>query len=279
MSKLSELIVNERLSSRGIMMMGEYVNANIQSSFRCSEGHSWAAKPGQVLHGSGCPVCSGLMPLSKTIINSRLSDSNRNIDMMGDYVNTGTKTLFQCLLNHEWLARPRDVLSGTGCPHCAGRAPLSKNVINERLDERNITLIGEYIKSHSKALFKCGENHEWMATPHNVIQGYGCPQCANHGFNPAKLATIYLLDFGTYIKYGISNDIKRRLSAHKKSGNYVIIMMAECSGDKARNWETMIKKKFGGKFIDSTIMANGHTETLSPIYKQSILETIKEIQC
>lgn len=198
--------------------------------------------------------------------------------MIGEYVNTSTKTLFRCSFGHEWSALPRDVMGRNGCPYCGGKVPLTKDMVNDRLlkNGSNIVLVDDHVRRHTKALFRCQNNHEWMATPGNVLCGYGCPVCATHGFNPNKSAVIYLLDFGTYVKYGITNDIKRRLSSHKRSGQYKIIMTVECSGQEAIKWEKMIKSKFGGHFVNKSIMVNGHTETLSPVYTQQILETMRK---
>ena len=41
--------------------------------------------------------------------------------MVGELVNARTKTTFRCAEGHEWGARPTNVMSGTGCPHCANQ--------------------------------------------------------------------------------------------------------------------------------------------------------------
>jgi hypothetical protein len=51
--------LNEKLIGRGIQLSGPYIGNNKdQQSFLCDKGHEWAAKTGNVLKGSGCPVCS-----------------------------------------------------------------------------------------------------------------------------------------------------------------------------------------------------------------------------
>jgi hypothetical protein len=63
--------VNDRLSSRGIVLLGEYINSDTKTLFQCSEEHTWEAKPTGVIHGgTGCPLCSRRrVSLTKAIVN------------------------------------------------------------------------------------------------------------------------------------------------------------------------------------------------------------------
>lgn len=39
-------------------------------------------------------------------------------------------------------------------------------------------MIGEYINTHTKTLFKCElDGYEWMAFPSDICNGHGCPRC------------------------------------------------------------------------------------------------------
>jgi len=111
-------------------------------------------------------------------INKRLE--SRNIKLVGDYLGARTKTSFSCCKNHVWMASPTNVLSGCGCPTCAGNKKTTKDEFNKKLSTRNIIMIGEYKNAHVKTLFKCESNHEWMTTPNSVIRGTGCPTCSGN---------------------------------------------------------------------------------------------------
>jgi hypothetical protein len=52
---------------------------------------------------------------------------------------------------------------------------LTKEIVNERIYERGISLIGEFTYSRIKSLFKCSHDHEWFATPDSVMRSNGCP--------------------------------------------------------------------------------------------------------
>ena len=116
--KLTKEVVNERLKDRPIKLIGEYVNHKTKSLFRCQCEHQWYSTPSNILHGKGCPVCSGTL-LTKKVVNERLKD--RGIELVGDFFSTLEKSIFRCPKEHQWSARVNSILSGKGCPTCAGR--------------------------------------------------------------------------------------------------------------------------------------------------------------
>lgn len=276
-NKLSRIIVNERLLNRGITMMGEYSNSKTKTMFMCCNNHTWSAQPSMVLFGNGCPHCNKIsMSLTKEEINNRLLNDGRGITLVGEYFNNYTLIEFRCSLGHNWMATSNSVLFGNGCPHCDNiNRTLSKEKVIKRLidDGRGITMIGEYTNSKTKTLFECSLNHTWSATPDNVFRNSGCPKCAEYGFNPSKEAWGYILDFGNFLKFGITNNLSRRLEEHKRNGKYKVVHeQYHDIGQNALDWERGIKHSFGGNFVDKSICPDGYTETLCI----SILEELME---
>jgi len=172
---ITKEIVNERIAHRGLELIGEYTASSHKTTFRCSSGHEWEARPEKILRDRGCPYCAGTIPLTKDMINERLTD--RSIVALTEHI-PNEKTRFRCPEGHEWETLAYSVLGGSGCPHCSGSAPLTKEIVNERIADRGIELIGEYISTQAYATFRCPEGHEWDATPTNVMGGNGCPDCA-----------------------------------------------------------------------------------------------------
>jgi hypothetical protein len=166
------------------------------------------------------------------------------------------------------------VMAGKGCPHCAGNARLSKEIVNQKLSQRGISMIGEYYNARTPSLFRCVRGHEWKTNPDNILNKSGCPRCSTYGFNPGKPAYIYLLDYVDFIKYGITNDLETRLSTHRfKNGEFVVLSTKLYeNGNDAVNWEKQIKKIFGGRFVTKEKCPDGYTETLSP----TLVEDIKK---
>ena len=192
----------------------------------------------------------------------------KNIKLIGPYVNSLTKTSFECSVGHKWESTPNNIFQKSGCPCCATRRrSLSlevKEKIDQQLNHRDITMTGIYSGSQTKTHFKCNKDHVWLARPSNVLRGDGCPTCAVHGFNVARPAYSYIIKYDAFIKYGISNNLKTRLYSHKQNGNFILIWKKYYEvGQQALDWENNIKKKFGGRYVTKEQCPSGHTETLS----------------
>lgn len=115
--RLTKEIVNERLSSKGYRLIGEFTRVHDLSIFECCKKHVWEARPSNIMSGKGCPICSNLTPLNKKIVNQRLS--SKKLILLGNYINSKTKSLFQCNKYHTWEATVDNVMRSSGCPSCA----------------------------------------------------------------------------------------------------------------------------------------------------------------
>jgi len=212
---------------------------------------------------------------SRDTINKRLE--SRKIILVGEYSNAKSKTLFQCEYGHQWLASSHTVTNGkTGCPTCNTEIRmLSVEKVNKRLENKQIVMIGEYLGSLTKTKFQCQNNHVWEARPNNVLGNTGCPICSHsYFFRGDREAYEYIIQFENFIKYGITNNIDRRLSDHRKQGCFEVVHLKHhLNGNLAREWENRVRETFGGKFVSKEILPDGWTETL-PIV---LLEKIKII--
>jgi len=200
--------------------------------------------------------------------------------MVGEYKNNRSPTLFRCSNDHEWLASVSNVVyAKKGCSICARCKPLTKEIVNERLskDNRNIILVDEYKNNSTKSLFKCLScNFEWFAKPNNIVNNKrGCSNCADFGINLNLPTHAYILLFDDFIKYGITNNLERRLSEHRRSGEFEIIRSKLfTNGKEAQAWETSMKTIFGGNFVNESKLKNGFTETLDPSLLKEIQSTL-----
>ena len=269
--KLTKEVVNERIKDRGIELIGEYINSRIPVLFRCANNHTWMTRPDDVFRGHGCPICSGNSRLTKEIVNEKIKD--RGIELIDDYINSKKKSLFRCANNHTWETRPDDVLRGHGCPICSGKLLLTKKIVNEKIKDRGIELIDEYINSGTPVLFRCANNHTWETRPNDVLQGKGCPSCSGYGFNPSIPAYGYLLDFGYFIKFGVSGDLQRRWSEQKRYNRKITVIKTKLfdNGQDALDWENSIKKKYGGWYVTKDVLPAGFTETLPVFFKETLI--------
>jgi hypothetical protein len=159
-----------------------------------------------------------------------------------------------------------------GCGECMKK---SVDEVHEIVEGRGYQMIGEYLGMKKKTMFRCSEGHEWMTTPRHISDGSNCPSCSSTGFKPDLPAWIYILNFGGFIKYGITNSIDYRLRSHKRNGVYEIVATRRFEiGEDAKHWEQSIKRKFGGRYVDKSLCPDGWTETLSVDKLQLLLETV-----
>lgn len=201
---------------------GEYGGVFSKAVCRCDADHEWSAGVNHLIYtGSGCPECAGNR---RWTASERVEQINNlpNITFvhwLGGYRNGNSKAAYRCDTGHEWSASVSSLLNhGSGCPECYNtkrRIPSDERV--EQISTLpNITFVrwdGEYRNVRSKAVCRCDIGHEWSARVDSLINlGTGCPQCAKHGYNPAKPGTLYALrsECGAMVKIGISNDHQRR---------------------------------------------------------------------
>jgi very-short-patch-repair endonuclease len=181
--KLTNAIIDERLKNRTLKRVGNYQPCDIPISFQCITcNHIWNAIPNNVLRGSNCPKCSNKLPLNNNIVDERLQ--NRTVKRVGDIINSTTPIYFSCLIDgcgYVWLTPPSCVLHGTNCPKCANYLPLTNEIVDERLQNKNIKRIGNYINSYTPVQLIClvkNCNHVWSSIIHNIFNNHGCPKCA-----------------------------------------------------------------------------------------------------
>lgn len=150
---------------------------------RCADcGHRWTTTPDNLMKAPGCPKCSKHHVRSELDFLEDLRRVNPNVELLGAYVNMGTKTLVKCKrCDHKWRPTPTSLLRGTGCPKCAGNAGKSQEEFVKEVAEKNpaIEVVGRYVRSNIKIEVRCRAcGNAWKATPNNLLNGSGCPECA-----------------------------------------------------------------------------------------------------
>ena len=101
-----------------------------------------------------------------------------DITILGRYSRANDKILFRFDCGHENIVLAQRVLYGSGCLQC--RKKTTKSYNKELLSKRSdVVLIGEYINSSEKALFRFDCGHEVMLAPSVVLGGGGCRHCAH----------------------------------------------------------------------------------------------------
>ena len=104
-----------------------------------------------------------------------------------EYVNAKTKVCIICPEHGEFWQTPNNHLSGKGCALCANENKLHLyNKSNDKFiseaqmihyDKYDYSKV-EYVNAKTKVCIICPEHGEFWQTPHNHLQGQGCPKCS-----------------------------------------------------------------------------------------------------
>lgn len=112
---------------------------------------------------------------------NEVKDKNPNIEVLGVYVDAKTAILHKCKIDgYEWYAKPNNILSGKGCPMCAGNIRFTHEQYVEMVSNINtyIKVLGQYINARTHILHRCAKHDiEWMAIPACILDGKGCREC------------------------------------------------------------------------------------------------------
>ena len=165
-----------------IKVIGNYINAYTPILHKCIiDDYEWNTSPVNILSGTSCPKCAGNMQKTLEDHIYELSLYNPNIEVVGEYINARTKTLYKCKIDgYTWEAYPHSVIGGTGCPKCAGNIKRTHDEYVEILSFTNsdIEVIGTYINCKTPILHKCKvDGYEWEVSPSVMLQNGSCPVC------------------------------------------------------------------------------------------------------
>lgn len=265
----------EELISKNIVYkpIESYNGALISILHECPYEHHWKAAPANILRGRGCPECySKKKNKTHSEYELKLIHNKISYKPVEKYIDAMTKILHECQKGHLWSATPNNILKGRGCPYCTFRNRKKTNSeYIQQLIAKNIAYqpIETYVQGNIKSLHKCPKGHEWLVKPNDILAGSGCPNCASHGFNPAKPAKLYFFSFEynkvTYYKVGITNNTTKE--RHKEDWNRLKIQVLwELDfdiGAEARNLEKRILFENKQFLVNTWALKSGNTETFS----------------
>ena len=191
--KTHEQYVEElKYTNPNIEVIDTYIDCKTPILHRCSiHNIEWRINPNNALKGKSCFLCKGdkikyKKRMSDEEYIARLSVLNKNVTLIGEYINANTPVVHRCNIHGiEWSVRPADALKGSGCKKChlerfaASKSKTHEEYVNELKNfNMNIEVIGAYVKAKMPITHRCKIcGHKWDASPDNILQGTGCPQC------------------------------------------------------------------------------------------------------
>lgn len=112
-----------KLNNRSISLLSNsYKGAQHKMDWTCNIcNHKWKTAWSGIRSGNGCYKCSGSYPLNILEVKKRMSDINKNIEILSIEYN-GAKEPLHCKCKecgNEWFPRWYNLQNGTNCPPCS----------------------------------------------------------------------------------------------------------------------------------------------------------------
>lgn len=177
-----------------IEILEPYTSAVRKLRVKCLEcGNIWQAKPNTLLMGHGCPHCShGSSLKSNEQFELEFKEKHPSLKLLTQYAGANKPVEVECTVcGYRWSKAAVGFVAtkSAGCPLCSRKKLSERMAWSEdefkaklKVINPNITLVGSYVNTSTKALFECelcGE--QWNTKPNNVLNGHGCPKCNETG--------------------------------------------------------------------------------------------------
>lgn len=238
------------------------------------------------LLGRGCRKCATKKQKEKVtkttsafIEELKFVHGNRYDYSKVEYIGSHSTIIIICEEHGIYEQTAARHLRGQGCPKCAitertqNSTSTNENFANKAAEIHNNKYTYElvdYKHSQEYVLITCPDHGSFEQIPNAHLMGQGCPKCTKNGFRVDKPAFLYVLlissILGTFVGYGITDDIKRRMKEHRNElGKYGYSIIdsyysKEVDGFKAKDLEHEISKIYplGLIHIDGFKTENTH---------------------
>lgn len=198
--------------NKNIELLSKYKGCNKDIKCKCLiDNYIWETKANLLLSGHGCPKCGRTAPLTDDEYKARVYEINKNVIILGNYVNSNTKIKVKCLIDgFIWDVKSYSLLKGSGCPKCKGLHRTHSEFLEAMKDiNDNIEFMTEYVNTVTKIKCRCKKDgFIWYTRPAQLLQNVGCPKCAGMYKTTSefkaqlKLITEYIEVIGEYTGYG-----------------------------------------------------------------------------
>ena len=228
------------------------------------------------LKGQGCPKCGVLRTQAKAIlpfseVESRLkaeSLDDRYIPIESSYTKYSDPMLFTCTVcDRSFSMIPHNLIhQKQNCPYCRGMYKKVETVV-EKLTKKhpNVVLHPTVIKhAHEQLSCTCAIHGIFTRTVGDLLNGFGCRECASKGFQPDKPAILYYLSInnGQAYKIGVTNrSVAERFSNTDLNKIQTVRTWYYDIGLEAYEQEQIILQEFKHlAWTHEDLLENGNTE-------------------
>lgn len=144
--------IKKEIKNEDVILISEYIGNEKPIKCKCKScGNEWTTLPKILItNGSGCPVCGREKSInaetkSQEQFVKEMAEVNKDIEILGAYVNTHTKIKCKCnICNTVWYGYPANLLNkSTGCPKC--NMSIGEKSLLDTLNKLGISYISQYI--------------------------------------------------------------------------------------------------------------------------------------
>lgn len=170
---------------KGQCLSSKYENAHTKLLWLCEKGHKWNAPLNAVKNlGTWCPTCAqsnaGISKRRKIEDMQAVANERGGRCLSAIYKGNHEKLHWQCKYGHEWWATATNILSRKSwCPFCAGKAPLTLEILKEHAQKLNGECLEQKYLGNAKQKhrFQCEMGHQFLMRASSIRKGQWCPKC------------------------------------------------------------------------------------------------------
>lgn len=160
----------------------EYNGIDTKVCIVCPAHGEYYQTPYHHINGCGCPKCAGNKKSNteEFIEKAKKIHGDKYDYSKVEYIGTDIKVCIICQVHGEFWMTPSNHLKGSGCPKCVGKNKTTEDFIKECNNKHKNKY--DYSKTVYNGAFNkvcviCPEHGEFNITPHDHLQGRGCPIC------------------------------------------------------------------------------------------------------
>ncbi len=147
--------------------------------WRCVKGHEWSSTYRNAVYlKHWCAACVGRH--NHSLDSARAVAAKRGGACLAEYYHSAKAPLrWRCVAGHEWFAALSSVEGqGSWCAECIGRGDRLPDLRRHAETLGGKCLAVSHKSMKTKVQWECAEEHQWLATADNVLNGgKWCPYC------------------------------------------------------------------------------------------------------
>lgn len=181
--------VKEEIEKAGYVLLStEYKSSDLLLKMECSKHGEFSTSYYAIKSGHGCKVCG-----HESVGNKKRTPFEEIIKIVArtSYIlvsNNRTshaqKLKLKCKIHGEFELSLWNLKSGQGCIKCGNDRGGKKNRLSheefcKRISHFGYKILTTYRTSHDYITVKCLKHGEFNSISYSLLQGHGCPKCAN----------------------------------------------------------------------------------------------------